>query len=273
MEFGDCPPNFPIAGNKHFKLPFYFDLRHEAQQSWHHFQTDKLVYVSQVLDRQLYVSLFIPEQDFNIWPWMEPHLVFRRERQCHYCLIADFPFRDRNSASHFKKNAGIRRMKPNDPVLVRIPKEIEPPEMVGLVRLPTVIRLKRLDEVNCLAGNAFGGELDLSLCIRCIFDAHGKADIAGSFFGSDFGQVPGDMVKRAPQVADKVASHQTNIQHMDCAYRLNLDGEQPPFRILICGDSIKLFGLVDERGIPSIESVQMNLRPLHHKVALFGYHN
>jgi hypothetical protein len=254
-------------------LPWCFDLREKARESWIHFETDKLVYVSKILDRKLYSALFISEEDFGVRPWIEAHFVLSGKRNGHYSMILEFPCLDnRNSASDFEKRAGIDGVKADYPMFIRIPEEIEPPEMVGFVRLPAVIWLKRLHGGDCTIWHTSSGSGDLSLCARAIPYANREACLAGWSPFSDLGQCPSEMVKGAAQVANEIPSDQSEVQDFETSDGLALDGEKLAFRILICRDSIKIFGLAQERGESSIESVQVNLSPLHFKVALLGYH-
>jgi hypothetical protein len=260
-------------------LPWYFDLRKEAREGRVHFETDKLVYVSKVLDCKLYSSLFVSEEDFGIRPWIEAHFVLSGKRNGHYSMILEYPFLDnRNSASDFKKRAGIDGVNADYPMFIRIPEEIEPPERVGFVRFPVAVWLKRLHGDDCTAWHTSSGSDDLSLCARAIFDANWEACLTGGMPFANFSQCPCQMVEGAAQVANKVASDQTKVQDFEASDGLAFNGEELPFQILICRDSIKIFGLAQDRGETSrgetsIESVQVNLRPLHFKVALLGYHD
>jgi hypothetical protein len=255
-------------------LPWYFDLRKKARESRVHFETDKLVYVSKVLDRKLYSAFFISEEDFGVRPWIEAHFVLSGKRNGHYSMILEFPCLDnRNSASDFKKRAGIDGVKADYPMFIRIPEEIEPPEMVGFVRLPAVVWLKRLHGGDCTIWHTSSGSGDLSLCARAIPYANREACLAGRPSFADLGQCPSEMVKGATQVANEIPSDQSEVQDFEASDGFAFDGEKLPFQILILRDSIKIFGLAQERGESSIESVQVNLRPLHFKVTLLGYHD
>lgn len=255
-------------------LPWYFDLRKEARESRVHFETNKLVYVSKVLDRKLYSALFVSEEDFGVRPWIEAHFVLSGKRNGHYSMILEFPFLDnRNSSSNFKKHAGIDGVNAYYPMFIRIPEEIEPPERVGFVRLPVVVWLKRLHGGDCTTWHTSSGSGDLSLCACPIPYAHGETCLAGRTPFPDLGQCPSEMVKGATQVANEIPSNQAEIQDFETSDGLAFDGEKLAFQILLFRDSIKIFGLAQERGESSIESVQVNLRPLHFKVSMFGYHD
>lgn len=254
-------------------LPWYFDLREKARESRVHFETDKLVYVSKVLDRKLYSALFISEEDFGVRPWIEAHFVFSGKRNGHYSMILEFPFlNNRNSASDFKKHAGIDGVKADYPMLIRIPEEIESPEMVGFVRIPAVVWLKRLHYGDCTNWHTSSGSSDLSLCARAVFDANGEARLTRGPSFTDFGQGPNEMVEGTSQITNEISGDQPDVQDCETSDGLTCDGKKLPFQILILRDSIKIFGLAQERGESSVESVQVNLRPLHFEVAVLGYH-
>jgi hypothetical protein len=255
-------------------LPWHFDLREKARQGRIHFETDKLVYVSKILDRKLYSALFVSEEDFGVRPWIEAHFVLRGKRNGHYAMILEFPFlKNRNTASDFKERAGIDGVKADYPMFIRIPEEIEPPEVVGFVRLPAVVWLKRLHGGDCTAWHTSNRSSDLSLCARIIFSENREAGLAGRIALADLRQCPSEMIEGAAQVTDEISGDETDSQNFETSDGLAFDGEELPFQILICRDSIKIFGLAQERGQASIESVQVNLRPLHFKVALLGYHD
>lgn len=258
---------------KNLGLPAFFELRDEAKKRWHYLATDKFVYVSQILNRELYSSLFVSEEDFEVRPWIEAHFILGGQRNAHYCLVTEFPFLNPNSGRDFKKRAGIKRMNANDAVFTCIPEEIEPPERVGFVRLPQRVWLKRLHEGNCVGVNADCGRIDFSLCARAVSRTYGEAGFAGRSLLANFGQVPCDMIEGRPQIIDEVAPDQSDADDFDSPDGFYFDRENPPFRILICGDSIKLFGLLSQRGEVTIESIQVNLRPIHFEIALLGYHD
>ena len=255
-------------------LPWYFNLRKEAREGRVHFETDKLVYVSKVLDRKLYSALFVSEEDFGIRPWIEAHFVLSGKRNGHYSMILEFPFLDnRNSTRDFKESARIDGVKANYPMFISIPEEIEPPEMVGFVRLPAIVWLKRLHGGDCTVWHTRSGSGDLSLCARAIPYANREACLAGRASFANLRQCPSEMVKGGTQVANEISGDQSEVQDFEASDGLAFNGEKLAFQILICRDSIKIFGLAQERGESSIESVQVNLRPLHFQVALLGYHD
>lgn len=251
-------------------LPWYFDLREKAHKRWHHLETDKFVYVSKILNRQLYAPLFVSEGDLDIRPWIEAHLVLSGKRNVHYCLVVEFPFLEGDSGLYFKEHSGIRSVEREYPMLISVPKEIEPPERVGFVRLPALVWLKRLHDGDCLAGHTSGCGGDLSLCVRAIFSENGKVDFPGT---PPAGQIPRQMVERSAEVADKIASKQPELNDLDLASGFAFDVEKPPFSILLNRYRINLFGITDKAGEMSIKSVQVNLRPLHLEVAMLDYHD
>ncbi len=265
----ECAANYTLMKS----LPWYFQLREEATQGWRHFYSNKLVYVSKVLDRQLYSALFISEEDFDVRPWIETHLMLVGQRNGDYLLIIESPFLDRNSARDFEESAGLVRVKPDDPVLIRIPEEIETPERVGFVRLPVVVRLKRLHPGDCFGGHAVGGSGDPSLCARAIYTTNRETRFRGGTALADLRQFPSKMFQGSPQVTNEVSRNQAKTQDVDCPYEVNCNSEEPPFQILMCRDEIRIFGLTHERGVLDIESIQVFLRPLHFKVSLLRYHD
>ena len=206
-------------------LPWYFELREEAQQSWHDFDADKLVYISQVLHRDLYTAFFIAEHNRHVRPWIEAHFVLRGKWNGHYCAIIELPFLDRNSFRYLKKNSGIYGVKSDIPVLVEIPEVIKFPEMVGFIGVPTIVRLKFLHHGDCAAWHSYGGTRDLSLCLRGVSRTNGEAGFTGGMPLTDFRQPPCDVIERGAEAAHIVSRHESDSQ--DAVWIERQKKEQP----------------------------------------------
>src|SRR2546423_14411951 len=61
----------------------------------------------------------------------------------------------------------------NAPMLVNVPQRIETPQIAGLVRISTSVRLKKLHEGECFLGKSVSGASDLQLCVKGILSDDG----------------------------------------------------------------------------------------------------
>jgi len=91
-------------------LPWYFDLRDESRKGWENFPADELVYVSEVLERDMYSSIFVSKNDGGAKAWIEAHLIFSGQRDGHYCAIIELLMGARDSMGNFASCSRIRRV-------------------------------------------------------------------------------------------------------------------------------------------------------------------
>jgi len=258
-------------------LPWYFDLRDESRKGWEHFRTDELVYVAEVLERNMYASIFVPKENLGAKVWIEAHQVFSGERDGHYCAIIELLVGARNPRWNLANYARLRRVNRNIPVLIEIPQEVETPQVVGFISVPAIVRLKRLHQGDCVGMNTsrvssdpFG---DLSLCARHYLADNRKARFGGRALLTDCGKFPSKVIEGGAEIADKIASDQTNLHKFDSVDGDYRDGKQLPFKVFICHNSIQLVRLRDKRSDGGLQSVQVNFRPLHFEVSMLGYHD
>jgi hypothetical protein len=131
--------------------PSYY-LLEESRKSWDHVASDKLVYFLKprkvACDSLTQIAKNYLEGRF----WIESHLTFRGPRDTHYVSTYEFDMRSKGSRQMREAKIALISVDGNSSVLVDIAEQIETPKKMTLngCGIPSVIRLKRFNDTNCI---------------------------------------------------------------------------------------------------------------------------
>ena len=155
-----------------------FELRKEAQKSWEHHICGKIVYLPQSFaifanrQRVGMPCVSLPEIYLKADAWIELQFCLVGERNAHYVAIIESldakikrsTLRDRavtgleaekvSLRDGRKRNDDFTSVRRNSPVLVEVADSVQPPEGMRLIGVPSMVRLKRFDFVDCLCRNS-----------------------------------------------------------------------------------------------------------------------
>lgn len=247
-------------------LPNCFSLLEESRESWHEFVADKFVYIDKLLHRKHQFLPFIPKSELHQGLWLELHILLKdnAEREHHYTAIVEPQLSDRISGSRNlgKLKLHHSRMERKVPMLVNVPQVIELPKIGTFVSIPSVVRLKRLNDVDRALWHPLGRTLNETSELSV-----GLWPVANRKTYFMFRQLivfdresKGQMIQRGTQASDEIASNQGQGVERNVNHR-NSNEVLSGLNILFSADAITL-RLLKSRDF-SIQQVKVFLRPLN----------
>ena len=244
-------------------LPWYFQLREEAVKTWDYFLTDKLVYVSEVIDVESNPLIIVSKTDIYPDPWIELHFILESQRDSHFCAIIECLrlnewSRSRGNGEHI---AGYGGMKCDVPMLVHVPQFVEFPQMSAFRSVPTLVRLKRFHDGDCIVTDAEGCADDLQLCVKAVLAKDRKPMFMRNFPLCSTDEYTDEMVQRGPEISNEVSGNQADSERSFIIQTLNSHDEI--FRILVMRDFMGLLWSEPEFADSRFKSLKVYLRPFH----------
>jgi hypothetical protein len=240
-------------------LPKCFSLREEARKSWNYFFTDVFVHLEKGLNCDFNIPL-VAKLNAYPWPWMEIQLRLGGKREDEYRIIIEYLLSDGWDVSELgEKHLDIPRAKRNMPVFVRVPENVQPPEMSDLVGIPTVVRLKRSDYIDSGCGDASGSGRNSVLSLGIILPDDRKRGLSGRIIGREKRELPCEMIEGRSQTRYEVTSNQSQAQRR--RFQADCDAVLSALYIVLRRDSM---GIGFRKGMHRpIERVQVYLRPFN----------
>ena len=246
-----------------------FRLFEEAREAWEYFVSDKFVYVGDLFNRQLDPVMNIAKQYADGAIRVECHFTFHGEWNAHFCAIAErFPFCDiHDGLRKLKINVAAGRRNP--PVLVKNAHFIEAPKQMLLNGIRSIVRLKRIDDSNCICGyspqilpktltpGGSNGVMNRKLCV-----VGERTTALPSQCENQLIQGRPETVKQIP--GDKGQSvgnfHELKLQDIPLSLNVFLEGKQ--MRLTF-----------NEIGVSLPQSVQVFLRPGGFQIGISQLHD
>lgn len=243
-----------VTGREGFSA--WYLLLEEARESWDYVVCDKVVYSLDPIDVALHTPIGIAKDYLDGNGWIEFHIRFKHgltgERDAHYAAILEPRLSYDALRKHEIKDACIDR---DSHVLVDVAHFIETPQEMALggYGIPSLIRLKRFDNGQCICGYTFSPSLEEGLIA-------GFKDRELSIFGVgqvEFSETPNKLVESGAKVVEDVSGKQRNFVRR--LLDLRNEPANPAFRIVL-GAELARFGFAKEfKFLP--QGIKMFFRP------------
>ena len=193
-------------------MPCYARLE-EALKSWHQIVANELVHFVQLGVGNGDPFALISEMNNNLDRWIELEITLRGQREAHYAAIIR-PARDGKHIGWASNlHLGYLGMERYPAMFIDVPKPVQTPQFSRLISIPTVVWLKRLDDVHGGLGNTLDGDVELPTRSGIVDAKYGKTGPLILNTTSSSGEPIGEVIQRAAKTSHKVSNDQS---HHDC---------------------------------------------------------
>ena len=155
-------------------------------------------------------------------------------------------------------------MKADMPMFHDVPQLVESPQMIELVGIPSMVRLKRLHYGDCLIGDPICLPSKLELCFKRVLLDNGETNIPKGFICSQQCQLPSEIIQRGSHAGDRVPEHQSAFGRgpEDCNGNNVLLG----LKIVFGRNSLGI--RFNEGFADRFKTIQVFLRPTHFQIGI-----
>lgn len=221
----------PISG-----LPYHYALRKEAVELWEYHRSDERINIVQIGEMGDDAFPIVPELNVNKGLlWIEAHIWPLGDRISHYCVIID-PLEFNWSKTRRKRSLDDGTVKSDMPMLHNVPEFIQPPKVMHLKVLPSMIRLKRLHYGDCIIGNPECLSSKLHLCVNRVLGNDGKADISGRLISSKQCKLPSEIIQCRSHTGNSIPEYQPALRGR--TQNGDLDDVLLGLKIVLSGNSL-----------------------------------
>lgn len=237
-----------------------YNLLEKARESWNYSISDKLVYRFKTREIALDFPIQVTKEYLEFRnSWIECHLTFTGKRDFHYCIIVELCESEvlgakRDESIPYHEAGGPMNRNPG--VLVNVAQLVQPPKQMTLncPGTPSVIRLKRFDNLRCLCG--YAARLPIKPR-NVLLLQNGKLGVLGvARSGVDFRQTPDQLVKRRAETIQEIPYNEGDF--IRNIFDLHPNDVQSIFKIIL---SNKTAGFVTENREFFPQVFKMYLRP------------
>jgi hypothetical protein len=215
-----------------------WELREEARKGWQHFISNEIVYLSQLSTRHLEISHEFAEQYIHGNCWLEVHMTFgeQHQRYVHFKSIIEAA-NPEMLRPVFNREMDIEAVPihRDKTVFVHDPEFIQFPEEIISVGVPSMIRLKAVDNA-CHCG---WEKLEPFRVIGIARTGRGKTDPCFFPFREnpglvEMGQQPCQLIKGGSETANEIPKvHRNTLGHWPL---LNPEDVQLVIKICLLGN-------------------------------------
>ena len=206
------------------------ELREEELESWDHPVSHELVYFCDIPDPDLE-----RRSRFVGWPaeyklgraWLEVHFVLGGEREMKFNAIVKIDRLHRNVGVNLQLGATDRHRG----VFVDIAQFVQLPKGVSLEVIPSLVRLKRLDDLDCLAGDVPRNTPEPLLAPLRPVPVNGEGCFTGRGATAQQSELPSELIQPRPQVVGELSDQQRDL--VGDARLLKADDMESLFRIIL----------------------------------------
>ena len=250
-----------IGGRRESAL-WPYGLREEARKSWDYVVSNEVVYFAEAREWNSKGAVYTPEEYAKGGFWVELHLSFGGERHVHETLIYEAM---KLGVEHcFRRNAPLKLRKADwyYTMLDGVTKFVEEPQEVVFVGVPSVVRLKLSNDVECFCRNTlcnvreplsdFGGKVPKNR----------EARIIRGTVSSEGCQLPSQVVQRETETANSLSCKDTKTERR--VLYLKPDDIALFPNVLLAGNAV-CFEPVKSAQF-AIESCEMFLRPFGEQI-------
>jgi len=186
-------------------------LRKESRETWDYIVSDKLIYFLNSGPIAFDSLMGIPKSYIEGDVWVEVHLISHAQGETHYTVIAEC---DRTSWDRCRKHEiNDSTVNRNSSVLINIAEFVEPPEHVFLnvYAVPSVMRLKRVDNGNCSCGHAVGVLIESSGSVVVPAIENRELSPLRVTSRSMSGQCPHQLVERGSEAVENISGDERQM--------------------------------------------------------------
>jgi hypothetical protein len=250
-----------FAKNQETDLSAYtpaYRLLEEARKSWDYVVCDKLVHVLNVPEVASDFLIRIAENYLKIWhSWIECRLTFEREWNLQYLVIIEAAVNE-SRRNRVPKYNSRRTVNCDAGMFVDITEQVQTPKMMTLhhVCIPTVVRLKRIDDRDSGGGNPSCLPSKSLLCLDVPRIENRKLSHRRIRHGQ-LRERPNKMVEGCSQVIEKIPGDKMDVvRSWD---NLNPNDMHLIYNIVLTQESAGFRFVENSKLIPEV--FQMFLRP------------
>jgi hypothetical protein len=238
-------------------LPDYFILREELRKSGDYHQSNKIVYLEKPVAGQLKVTTGLPEDYLHGNRWIEVYFSVGGNWNMDFVTTLEVDLvngRFNNILPVHSEGMGVNG---NEFVFVDVAKPVELPESMRLEGIPTIVRLKRLDNSNGIRADAISQAVE-SLPTSAIVPLQDrKLNVLIGEFGVEARQLPRQLVETGTETITKVSDRHTNLERDFSKFYAN--DVQTIFNIILRHNGI---GFIAKKSVEfPIKFVEVSLRP------------
>lgn len=246
-----------------------YRLLKESRESWEHIVSDKLVYFIDSAPINFNSFQGVAKRYADADSWIEFHLVLHAEREIHYAIIVESYQVAWNRVGQFKVNNGT--MNGNSPMLVDIAQFVEFPQQIGLnaYSVPSVIRLKRIDDCDCRRWHISEVLLKPTGSTFIPFVKDGELSSIGVRPLAVSSQCPNQLVETRTKAEENVSCDYRQVD--GGVDQLNFDLILASFNVVLTPEGARL-RLQEFRPL-SIKSIKMFLRPSGFQIGVSEAHH
>lgn len=187
-----------------------YRLLEEARESWNYFVSDKVIYFLEPFRFTLNSPEGIAKDYLQRNIWIECHVTFqfrlKTQRNVHYAIILEVAVPHNTGRKSKRDNRRVDWVDRDSHVLIDVAQFIQTPKQVALSGIPTVVRLKRLNDAPCLCGYAVS-RLSQAFIVPLFQD--GELSMLG-IGQSQLCKAPYKLIQRRPQIIKNIAHDKGN---------------------------------------------------------------
>src|SRR5882724_2114551 len=194
-------------------LPYPYRIREESRKTWEHGESNEIVHFGEPFDAEGDTFISFVDHELRSTVWIELHFVLVGQSDSHYCAIIDLLMPDLPDSVRLKLPFRKDAVGSNVSMLLDVPQLIQLPQTRRTIIIPSVIRLKRFNDGDCIGGHSFGSSLDTFPCFGIVSLADGEANPRTRDCASQVCQLPSEMIQTGPQVRNEVSRYQGGQQY------------------------------------------------------------
>jgi hypothetical protein len=243
-----------------------YALREEAFKFWEHVETDMLVYGSKSNQSDLEIGRSVECVDWITKyrvgdAWIELDFVLLSQWNGYFkSIITAVPARRGNTAN---VNVAHRMTEGNDPVFIDIVKLVQLPKGIILVGCASEVRLKRIDDLDCIGGKAGDKAREPLVSDRRRGPVNVERHMVGRSCGDEQGKLPCEIVETGSQLVSKLSNQAGDLVGRHLGF--NVDDIKRLLKIIIVADGVWIFPQF--LNFP-IQFVQMHFRPTNFNLCI-----
>jgi hypothetical protein len=217
--------------------PCYGMLK-EAEKTWQHFVSDKLVYLLQSDKIALDSLMGIAKDYIEGNAWIEAHVTFEvNGRTNHACVIVVSAKGDEFLRKVGKPKAGDVLIDRNPSVFINVAERVEPPQEIvfdGEFGIRSDVWLKRLNDFDCFCGYSPREVFDLGI----IGGVENRELRTPGVVLGDVCKTPDKLIQRRPDAIQEIANDEGKL----LGDVLNFDTNNVPlsFKIILTGKTYRI---------------------------------
>lgn len=247
-------------------LPDPYRIREESRKVWEYCESNEIVHLGEVIEAKLETFVSVVDCQLSSTVWIELNFVLVGQRDSYYRAIIDLLRPDLLDSGQAELPLGNYAVSSDMPMLLNVPQLVEPPQMSRVVVVPSVIRLKRFNNVNGVCGHSSSRFSNKFPSVGIVSLANGEGNFGTGDGATQVSQLPCKMVQASPQIQNEVSCHQGSLQHSVIMETLNPNDVPAIFRIIF-GRNCWGVQVLDNKRF-ACKFVEAFLRPLQFKIRI-----